>query len=130
MNGKKWSLAVLISGLVISGLLVFCGWLTYEIDPYFHYHAPAEGVSYLLNQERYQNNGILRNFDYELVISGSSMASNFKPSEAEKLFGLKSVKTAFRGGTLKEINDNMKTALEANPKLQIVIRPADGTQQL
>lgn len=129
-NRKQWCLVTLIFMTAVLAVLGFCSWLTYEIDPYFHFHAPRDGVSYVLNNERYQNNGILRNFDYELVITGSSMSSNFKASEAEQLFSQKAIKTSFRGASLKEVNDNMTAALGYNPELKTIIRPADGTQLL
>lgn len=53
----------------------------------FHYHAPLKFLSYPLVNERYQNNGIVRHFDYDSVITGTSMTENFKTSEAQKLFG-------------------------------------------
>ena len=128
MTAKKWSYVLIAALILVAAVLGSCAWLTYEWDPYFHFHAPREGTAYRLQKERYQNNGILRNFDYELVISGSSMASNFKPSEAEALTGLKAVKTAIQGGTLREVNQTVETALRANPNLKVVVRPADGSQ--
>lgn len=95
------------------------------IDPFFHYHAPIEGMSYTLDDERYQNNGIVRHFTYDAMITGTSMTENFKTSEADELFGVNSIKTTFMGGSYKEISDNIRTALEANSDLKLVIRATD-----
>ena len=43
------------------------------------------------------NDGISRNFEFDTLITGTSMAQNFKTSEAEALFGGKAVKETFSG---------------------------------
>lgn len=95
------------------------------IDPIFHYHAPLSGVSYKLDDERYQNNGIVKHFDYDAMITGTSMTENFKTSQLDSLFGTKSIKTCFMGGSYLEISDNIRTALEYNSDLKMVVRATD-----
>ena len=95
------------------------------VDPYFHYHAPLSGLYYELNNERSQNDGIIRHFDYDAMIIGTSMAENFKTSEMDELFGTNSIKVPFAGGTYKELNDNIAKAIEYNPNLKMVVRPLD-----
>lgn len=95
------------------------------IDPIFHYHAPLTGVSYSLNDERYQNNGIVKHFTYDAMITGTSMTENFKASQLDTLFGVNSIKTCFMGGSYKEISDNIRVALEHNSKLKLVVRATD-----
>jgi hypothetical protein len=53
------------------------------------------------------------------------MTQNFKASEAEELWGLTFIKVPFSGGTFREINDNLETALKANPEIRIIIRGLD-----
>ncbi len=121
-NSKKWALGTLA---VTLALLAALGAVVVTVDPYFHYHAPLKGLYYELNNERSQNDGILRHFDYDAMIIGTSMAENFKTSEADEIFEANFVKTTFAGGTYKELADNTRTAIEANPKLKTVIRPLD-----
>ena len=102
--------------------------ITIYIDPLFHYHAPLENYSYSINNERYQNDGILRNFSYNGVIIGSSMTENFMTSEADKLFNATFVKTPFSGGRYKEINDNLKKAFVSGQNINYVIRCLDYSQ--
>lgn len=74
------------------------------------------------------NDGITRNFDYDAVITGTSMAENFKASEFDALFGTKSIKVAYAGGLFKEINDNLKKVFETHPNTKIVLRSLDTFQ--
>lgn len=111
--------------IILLGGLALVAAVNVAIDPFFHYHAPLAGMSYTLDDERYQNNGIVRHFTYDAMITGTSMTENFKTSEADELFGVNAIKTCFMGGSYKEISDNIRTALEANPDIKLVIRATD-----
>lgn len=105
-----------IVGLGVTSVIV--------VDPYFHYHAPLTGLfRYSLGNERYVNDGIIRHFDYDAVITGTSMTENFKTSELDNLFGTKSIKVPSSGGTFKEINDMIKKSLNKDTKM--VVRGLD-----
>lgn len=118
MNNKKWTLSCIILTL----LLLLVGALpTIVVDPFFHYHAPLMGLSYKLDNQRYQNDGILKNFDYDAVLIGTSMTENFKTTEADALFGTKAVKTPYFGASFKEIHDSLDNAFRANPNIRYVI---------
>lgn len=106
-------------------ILLTIGILNIYIDPLFHYHKPLDKYAYILNDERYQNNGILKQYDYDAVIIGTSMTSNFKVSELNELFGVNGVKTPFSGATYKEIADNLHTALEAQENIKMVVTSMD-----
>lgn len=108
----------------IFGLLLVIVTVIY-LDPCFHYHAPVKGVSYQLNDERYQNNGIVRNFEYDAIVTGTSMVENFKTSEVDDIFNVNSVKVPFAGGYFKEVNDNLIVALQNNPDIKMILRCLD-----
>ena len=110
---------------ILFGGLVIVATANIVIDPIFHFHAPLKGVSYVMDDERYQNNGIVKHFTYDAMITGTSMTENFKASQLDELFGLKTIKTCFMGGSYKEISDNIRTALENNPELKLVVRATD-----
>lgn len=97
------------------------------VDPCFHYHRPLKGLSYQLFTElaRYQNDGIMKHFDYDAVIAGSSMAATCKVSEADRIFGFRSIKVPYWGATFKEVNDGLNVALAQNGNLKTVIRCLD-----
>lgn len=98
----------------------------YRIDPYMHYHKPdTEGYFYSLNNQRSQNDGITKHFEYDALITGTSMTENFKTSEMDALFACNSIKVPYSGGSYKEINDNLKVAVENNPNLKMVVRGLD-----
>lgn len=122
MKRKQWSICLLCLWLV----LLFCAAsLTGVIDPFFHYHAPLEGLAYPLTLQRYQNDGIVKHFSYDGLITGTSLTENFKASEFDSLFGTNSVKVCYSGGTYEEITANLQAALKANPRIRYVLYGLD-----
>ena len=100
ITNKRWSI-ILLTTIVI--LLIGLGGVIAIIDPFFHYHAPLAIMEYPLRNERYQNDGIVKHFQYDAIITGSSMTQNFKTSEFDELFGVTSIKVPFSGGSYKEL---------------------------
>lgn len=123
MSYKRWGKGFLILALL---MMSAAGMLTVIVDPYFHFHAPLDSLEYQLNNERYQNDGIVRHFEYDAIITGTSMTENFKTSELDKLFDVHSIKVPFAGGSYKEINENLKRAVEENPNIRLIVRSLDG----
>lgn len=123
MKTKGWIIGWAV--IVLMGLSSI-GYFVYRIDPYFHYHKPDTGrYFYDLNNERSQNDGITKHFDYDALITGTSMTENSKTTELDKMFGVHSIKVCFAGGSYKEVNDNLKIAFEHNPDLRLVVRGLD-----
>lgn len=122
-TSKKWVISF-ISLFVI--ILCAIGIFMVVVDPYFHYHKPLDGISYTLDNERYQNNGIVKNFDYDAIITGSSMTECFKTSELDALFGVNSIKVPYSGGSYKEVNDTLLVATQYNSNIKMVVRCLDG----
>lgn len=109
----------------IIAILLLVMILTIYIDPYFQYHAPLDNYTYTINMPRYQNHGILRHFEYDAMITGNSLTECFKASELEELFQVKAVKTAYGAGNYKEIDHAVRTAINHNEELKMVVRGLD-----
>lgn len=123
MKAKIWLTGYFI---IVVGVLATIGAGVIIIDPFFHFHKPdTENFFYTLNNERSQNNGIMRHFDYNALITGTSMTENFKTSEMDSIFGVKSIKVSFSGAPYKEINNNLISALSYNPNLKTIVRSLD-----
>lgn len=122
MQTKKWLKTYLIVQFV---LLFAIATLVVVLDPFLHYHEPLEMFYYTLDNQRSQNDGILKRFDYNAVVAGSSMIENFKTSEVDELFQVESIKLPYSGGSYKEVDDGIKAALEQSPDLKLVIRCLD-----
>ncbi len=123
MKAKVWLIGWLIP--VILGLGVL-GYMVYRVDPFFHYHEPdTTRYYYNINNQRSQNDGIIKHFKYDAMITGTSLTENFKTSEMDEIFGCTSIKVPFNGCSYYEVNYNIEKALLANPDLKTVVRSLD-----
>ena len=95
---RKWFQHTIVIILI---LCVFIAIVNIVVDPFFHYHAPV--VKYRLHNERYINDGIARNFDYDAIIIGNSLTQNFKISQYDELFGVNGVKLPYSGANTAEL---------------------------
>ncbi len=118
MSSKKW-IMIFFSILLILALITAI--IIYTVDPYFHYREPKSFFGYNLENERYINNGILKNFDYDAIITGTSLDENFKTSEFDSLFNYKSIKVPLSGAEYKELADQMKIAIKSNANLKCIL---------
>lgn len=109
-------------------LLAFIAAFVAIIDPYFHYHAPLENLSYRLTDERYVSGGIARHFEYDALIAGTSMTENFMTSECNELFGTNTIKIPLEGSSYNEINELVRIALGENEQLKLVFRGLDSAE--
>ena len=123
VKSKKWVIGWFV--IVVLGLGALGAWV-YKVDPYIHYHKPdTSKYYYSLDNHRSQNDGIIKHFDYDALIIGTSMTENFKTSEMNEIFGCNSIKVPFTGGSFKEINDNINNAIESNPNIKYIVRGID-----
>ncbi|MBR5597713.1 MAG: hypothetical protein IKW30_09945 [Lachnospiraceae bacterium] len=115
---KNWFWITLITTVSI---LIMIMLTMVIVDPYFHFHGPLNGIKYRLYTERYMNSGIARNFEYDTVITGSSMNQNFKTSLMDELFGTKAIKIPFSGAGFEEIKNTLEVALNSKNDIKYVL---------
>ncbi|WP_027206047.1 hypothetical protein [Butyrivibrio fibrisolvens] len=119
---KKW--AITFISIFMSVVLLISGSML-VFDPYFHYHAPLNGVSYSVGNEVYKNDGICKNWEYETLVTGTSMTENILIEQVNEVFQTSTVRATFYGEGYRRINDNLITALDHNKDLKRVIRCVD-----
>lgn len=125
-KNKTW---LLIFTATTSLTLLVIIFITAYIDPYMHFHKPlTDRFYYKLNNQRSQNIGILKHFDYDSIITGTSMTENFKTTEMDKIFGTHSIKVPYSGASFNEINNSLKIAFKNKTKIKYVIRGLDQSK--
>ncbi len=111
--------------LVTISMLVLFGAITVIIDPYMHFHKPLRGISYQLDNERYMNDGISRQYEYDMIIAGDSMTQNFSVSECDRLFDATTIKLSYPGAGYRELWSAIDRALGRH-EVKTVIVNMDG----
>ncbi len=61
-------------------------------DPFYHYHAPAAGLKAVISRAEYQCIGTIRNFKYDGLLLGSSVAENYNNRWLDGAFGCTTIK--------------------------------------
>lgn len=122
MNSKKWSLTLLCLTLVI---VVAFGALTYYLDPLLQYGADGGVLTYREYGEIYCNPGIAKNYEYNAVFLGSSMVENANVSELDSLFGCKTVKLPYSGGSSFNHKHILDVCYESGNKIDKVFWALD-----
>lgn len=118
MKQKKWFLGTIIGTVTVLGLILI---VMVIADPYFHYHGKLPGMKYRLDNERYINVGIMEHFEYDAIITGTSMNQNFKTSQMDRLFGTNAIKVTFAGAGFKELQENLEKAFQSGNEIKYVL---------
>lgn len=124
MKKEKWMFICFLLIAIIP--LIVIALIDADVDPYFHYRAPkTDQYFYRLDNERAQNDGIIKHFDYDAILTGTSMIQTSKTSLMDELFDTHAIKVPSSGATFSEINNYVCDAIISNPDLKVVIRGLD-----
>ncbi|MCI9016710.1 MAG: hypothetical protein HFJ53_06075 [Clostridia bacterium] len=117
MDSKKWTFITLTITFML--LLMIASVMIY-IDPLFQYHKPLANIAYQINSQDYQNPGMVKNFDYDSLMVGSSMTENFSMSWFKENMGLNVLKVSYSGARPKNIKKITEMAQERNKNLKTI----------
>jgi hypothetical protein len=90
----------------------FCIWVgfyfftlfgyVFVADPWQFFHQPWFREPIFIENGRFQDAGIINNYDFDSAIVGTSMAQNFSIAEASKVFSANFVNLSLRGSLFSE----------------------------
>lgn len=101
MKNLKKKLILLLAVALLP--LVFVGTVIGVIDPFFVYHAPLDNAYYVIDNQLEQNPGIAKHFDYDSVMLGSSMTTNFDTNLFNEKLGCEMVKLSYNAAYPEDI---------------------------
>lgn len=98
--------------LIIILSIPFLGIFNYVVDPFQQYRVKTF-YPIVFFDERYQNGGFIKNFDYDSIILGTSMTENFLLKETEKELNFsKLIKLSLTGGSASEQKIILESAIK------------------
>ncbi len=97
MTAKKWAITTI--AITLSLLLVLAS-ITFIVDPLYQYRY-SQDSGYFLNP-RYVCPGLVKTYEYDSVMLGSSMTQNFDPDLFEEKMGLDLLKVNVGGMSVPE----------------------------
>lgn len=107
---KKRALKVL--GILIAIELAVVALFVWFFDPFYQYHEPFMGLQAVLNDRDNQMPGSLRNFTYDSVLLGSSVAENFDSSYLDEVYDCHTIKAIRASGSVADLLYYMDMARE------------------
>ncbi|PZD95467.1 hypothetical protein DNH61_13105 [Paenibacillus sambharensis] len=114
----KRMLAAFAVSVVLLGIL-FASFV-YIVDPLQHYRKPSWYPPMYSSEQRYQNPGLARHYEYDTIIIGTSMTENFLPSEVDAALGGQTLKLSMRGSTAAEQYEIAKLALKTGKPKRVL----------
>lgn len=114
---KKFILSLAISTAVFLFLLIG---LVVWIDPFFHYHKPLAWFPYKVDNQLSANAGMAKNFEYDGILTGSSMVSNFDLKGFEENLGQKIIKINYNGAAPKDISNILEYVFKEHEAPSVV----------
>ena len=102
---KKLVLFILLFMAVVGGIVAF-------FDPFFHYHAPIGPLKAVASKWEYQVIGSLKNFDYDALIAGSSVAQNYNSRWFDESFDCRTVKAVKQAANTADLMYLLEEALQ------------------
>jgi hypothetical protein len=109
LAGNAGYLRVLV--LAAIGLTLLIGLFNWRVDPLQLYRRAGYAPVFIENQ-RYQNPGLAKHYDYETVVIGTSHAENFLPGDIARALGERGLKLAIAGSTAHEQHLILRKAIE------------------
>ncbi|AIQ53717.1 copper amine oxidase N-terminal domain-containing protein [Paenibacillus sp. FSL R7-0331] len=94
--------------------------LTAFLDPLQFYHKSSWYTPLFSEEERYQNPGLAKNYDYDNIIIGTSMTENFLPAQVNQSIGGTTLKLSMEGSTVDEHYKIARLALETGQVKQVI----------
>ena len=107
MSAKKWILSFFC--LVLAALLLLCA-VAWAVDPYLQFRV-RDGV-YLLSG-RFVDAGLIRNYDYDTLMAGSSMTQNFDMELFRSELDCKPLHVSLGGLNAREMRELVQAAYRA-----------------
>lgn len=107
---KKKALKKLL--ILIAAELFLAAFLVWLFDPFYQYHAPFFGEEAVLNDRDNQMPGTIRNFTYDSVLVGSSVAENFDSSFLDTVYGVTTLKIIRAAGSVADLLYYLESAQE------------------
>ena len=97
MKKKTWALLCLLG---IVGAYAFISAVVIAIDPFQVYRLATRYMPPIDNiTQVYANAGIVRSYDYDSAIVGTSVTENFRPTQMDELLGGRFIKLCTSAGT-------------------------------
>jgi hypothetical protein len=117
--GRRFTWTVLATALLLAaGVMAF----NYRVDPFEQYRkAERHPPRYYPAWQRWQNPGLARNYDYDRVVTGSSLMENVLPEEVDRVLGGRTINLSVSAQTAYDAGQLLGVALATGKTKQVLM---------
>jgi len=117
--GRGFLLGVLgLAALCATAVCALNAW----IDPFEHYRKPARFAPRFYNAwQRYENVGIAKHWDYDRLITGSSLMECIVPEDVDRAMGGRTINLAVSAETAYDAGELLRVALATGKPKQVIM---------
>ena len=121
-NYKKFSFLVTTLFFGVTSFIIL---FNYIVDP-FQIYRKTKLYTFKVQDQRYLNAGLAKNYPYNTLLVGTSMTENFYLHDMKKNPNFsKPMKLSFEGASIYEISDLLQLAIHSNKELKNIIIGVD-----
>jgi hypothetical protein len=92
------------------------------VDPFEHYRKPTMFAPRFYNAwQRYENVGIAKHWDYDRIVTGSSLMECIVPEDVDRAMGGKTVNLAISAETAYDAGELLRVALATGKPRQVIM---------
>ena len=125
MKKISYKRALLTMGGSLGVFLGIVAGLVIAVDPFFKYHEPLPFLNYIIDNQLSQNYGMIKHFEYDSVILGSSMTVNFDTDLFAKEMGINAIKLSTNAAYPKDIQRMLSLVQDNNENIKRVFLNID-----
>lgn len=117
---KSLKKKLLVLAMIAFLPLLMIGIVIAVVDPFFVYHAPIEGAYYVVDNQLEQNPGLAKHFEYDSVMLGSSMTTNFDTDLFNDMLDCEMIKLSYNAAHPHDISKIMKVVTKEQETLKYI----------
>lgn len=122
-SAKKWTILTLAAILLI--LVAFAAFM-YFTDPLLYFRKESGPITYWHYDQLYSGPGVATQYDYDTVVTGSSMIGGFDTTQFDALYNAKTVKLTYNEATAHNDKAILDVCFETHPNIKRVFLPIDS----
>ena len=99
----------IVIGVMLCGVALVAA-INFIVDPLQYYRRASWYPPHFSDNQRFQNPGLIRNYDYDTIVLGTSHSENFLASDIARILGRRALKLSISGSSIHEQSLTLRLA--------------------
>lgn len=119
MPSRRYAITILGTALALAlGVIAFNAW----VDPFQHYRKAERFPARFYNAwQRHENPGLAKHWEYNRVVTGSSLMETIIPADVDHVFGGRTINLSISAQTAYDAGQLLRTALRTGKARHVIM---------